>query len=1018
MKPEKESLKTLQYTQSVAKTIEFEVPKETREIIEAKFSHKPEDIFDIVITLLGEISDIYRNPDSTKNDIRNGEEKLRFCAEFLDNFKNTGRISSLDNYCLLIGAAAYYLSNLPGSSQVLIKAINYDLLNIDGDGLENLLYCLLAEKPLKTENLNKSKYIDYLKKISNTLETFNKDGIDYGLLKISNALEDSAFKIGTDREIFLSDIIFSILYKKKLISSWILLPKFTELSRDIWKSYLTTEKSIKTLWPSQILLGKADVYKGESCVIQLPTSSGKTKSTELIIRSSFLSGRTNIAVVIAPFKALCHEIKRDYKKAFKSENVRIDEINDILTQDDLNEFVTTDDKKSILILTPEKFYYLIHFDTTFIKNIGLIILDEGHQFDNGERGITYELLITFLNQNLPETTQKVLISAVISNATEISSWLNNNDNVITGNSLLPTKRNIGFFINEYQGYLQFVDYMIPQNKSFFVPRIFNITNLPLRKRESTPRVFPNLSKSNSVALYLAIKMSKNGISAIYCGTKRFVNAILKIVPEIYTRLPDYPKPLDFSNYLEINKISRLIERNLGTECTLFKAAKYGIFSHHADIPTGIKYTIEYGLQKEKIKTIVCTSTLAQGVNLPIKYLLIPNTTKADDYISVRDFQNLIGRVARAGKITDGCIIFTKEDSFFNKHNYDLLDANNSERCLSSLLEIIKEPNPFYHFSNKQDLVDLYIGRITIDEGIKRYLGKFYDEIDSDTKDDIKDKFQEKLRYIAKIESFFLLYGENLNNDTIKSFVENTLAYKLLEENDKEILLYILGEIALHIQETVESDKRIPLAKTMQGIQTTLKLSEFYNDNIDNILHCSSTIEILELFWPFLLENNIVYQFSYIENKDLLLESIKKWIHGASYYELWNILKIKENGKNTRFSKNIENVVNLFDSGINYNCCVMVNALAELIGDKDEHTTNMLKLLQRQLKYGLPTNKLICIYELGFCDRCLVQELEQFVNEEIDIDLIKFDLLKSKDSVLEVLSKYPSYFETVFERLSY
>ena len=360
MKPEKESLKTLQYTQSVAKTIEFEVPQQIRERIEARFSHRPEDIFDIVITLLGEISDIYRNPDSTKNDIRNGEEKLRFCAEFLDNFKNTGRISSLDNYCLLIGAAAYYLSNLPGSSQVLIKAINYDLLNIDGDGLENLLYCLLAEKPLKTENLNKSKYIDYLKKISNTLETFNKDGIDYGLLKISNALEDFAFKIGTDREIFLSDIIFSILYKKKLISAWILLPNYSELSLDIWKSYLSTEKSIKTLWPAQILLGQANVYKGASCVIQLPTSSGKTKSTELIIRSSFLSGRTNIAVVIAPFKALCHEIKRDYRKAFKSENINIDEINDILTQDDLNEFIIKEDKKTIIILTPEKFYYLIH----------------------------------------------------------------------------------------------------------------------------------------------------------------------------------------------------------------------------------------------------------------------------------------------------------------------------------------------------------------------------------------------------------------------------------------------------------------------------------------------------------------------------------------------------------------------------------------------------------------------------------------------------------------------------------
>ena len=154
------------------------------------------------------------------------------------------------------------------------------------------------------------------------------------------------------------------------------------------------------------------------------------------------------------------------------------------------------------------------------------------------------------------------------------------------------------------------------------------------------------------------------------------------------------------------------------------------------------------------------------------------------------------------------------------------------------------------------------------------------------------------------------------------------------------------------------------------------------------------------------------------NKELLLESVKKWINGYSYLDLWNMLKNPENGKKTRFSNNIENVVEFFDSGINYSCCVLINSIAELVGNKDEKTTNNLKFLQRQLKYGLPTNKEISIFELGFSDRCLVKELEQFVDEEIDIDLIKFDLLKSKDSVLEVLSKYPSYFETVFERLSY
>jgi cytochrome c biogenesis factor len=60
------------------------------------------------------------------------------------------------------------------------------------------------------------------------------------------------------------------------------------------------------------LLGKEGIFSGQSAVIQMPTSAGKTKSTEIIIRSAFMSQRTKIAVVVAPFKALCHEIERDY----------------------------------------------------------------------------------------------------------------------------------------------------------------------------------------------------------------------------------------------------------------------------------------------------------------------------------------------------------------------------------------------------------------------------------------------------------------------------------------------------------------------------------------------------------------------------------------------------------------------------------------------------------------------------------------------------------------------------------
>ena len=67
-------------------------------------------------------------------------------------------------------------------------------------------------------------------------------------------------------------------------------------------------------------------------------------------------------------------------------------------------------------------------------------------------------------------------------------------------------------------------------------------------------------------------------------------------------------------------------------------------------------------------------------------------------IKVRDFQNLIGRVGRAGKLTEGCIIFTnpnisnkKSQQWFDTIN--LLDLDNSEDCLSSLLSIF---TPFYN----------------------------------------------------------------------------------------------------------------------------------------------------------------------------------------------------------------------------------------------------------------------------------------------------------------------------------
>ena len=91
----------------------------------------------------------------------------------------------------------------------------------------------------------------------------------------------------------------------------------------------------------------------------MPTSSGKTASVNLILRSAFYSNRIDNALIIAPFRALCREIYRDINAHFTNDNkVIISEIFDLpeLPQDFS---IFNDDKKRVFVLTPEKLFVFI-----------------------------------------------------------------------------------------------------------------------------------------------------------------------------------------------------------------------------------------------------------------------------------------------------------------------------------------------------------------------------------------------------------------------------------------------------------------------------------------------------------------------------------------------------------------------------------------------------------------------------------------------------------------------------------
>ena len=112
---------------------------------------------------------------------------------------------------------------------------------------------------------------------------------------------------------------------------------------------------------------------------------------------------------------------------------------------------------------------------------------------------------------------------------------------------------------------------------------------------------------------------------------------------------------------------------------------------------------------------------------------------------------------------------------------------------------------------------------------------------------------------------------------------------------------------------------------------------------------------------------------------------------------------------------IDHVVDVCEGTLAYDGALVVGAVCEFIETLDQDGTgdliNRLQLFQKRLKYGLPTETTIAIYELGFSDRVIAQDLAASLNLTATQkkDLVKA-LKKDRDGAREVMEKYPNYFQ--------
>lgn len=1041
----------LKKTRAKAKMNEYGVPEE----LHIKVERETADLFILSVALIGEISiAIINHREECDKIIGESKKNLEFASRYFDAYLETQLDEGADDYYLLLGSVAYFLCDYIGSSKVLVGKLNILSLNLNAHGLEHCLGALLKnEFEHHTVKLDIDEYDELMKNIQSQYIGFFKTGQESGFEEIL-LLREKIYRSGSDIELFLIDAFAAIYYLRIHNSAINLLPQYTEISLDTWINTLSGGNLVKDIWPAQKELGEKGIYNGKSAVIQMPTSSGKTKAISLLIASRFLQGSTRYAVIIAPFRALCREISSDLESDFAyDEFIHINELSDILQDESTNFEMYSENEKTIIVSTPEKFIYLLKLRREIIEEIGLLIFDEGHLFDEPKRGMVYELLISMIKGLLGNRIQKILISAIIPNALQINEWLNGQEGItIANNTVKSTQRAIGFtdwgvWNQKLYANLFFVNPENLDEEEFYVPRLIPIADLEKKGRELNVRKFPDLDtqnrkvNNNDIALYYGLKLCVNGGVAIFAGKKDTANNMLNRLLDIKDRGYDISSFIKTSDNQEVQKIAALIGMNYGTDNVYYDAGKLGAFVHHAGISNGIKISIENAMREEKIHFLICTSTLAQGVNLPIRYLIITNMYQGKDKIRVRDFHNLIGRAGRSGLYTEGNIIFTETFVYNQKFNYSsgigykwdeykrFLDNRNSEFCSSRILFLVQK----CHIASWDDSVDVPMKDIifnyyTDSKNFEKRYNTYNEQMRAEhprLADNIKEVLDVTINSLGAIESFLMNY---LLEDTweecekeIENVLRNTLAWNLAtdeEKNDLQELLIVISKYCL--VNVNNSSERYVCSRTLLSVRNMQKIKMFVETAEIEIMKCTTTQELYCTVFPIIKEviQNKVY--NRLKDKNCLLLLGALWITGKSYLEI--LSSAQENSylieKRRKFRKlTIDDVVNICDQIFSYDMTVIISAIYEIVNNVSKNSEGIeliFKQLATELKYGLTYGTSTVLYEMGFCDREVSKAMKNYFDS---IDVLIFSksygkkfLKESENDISIILEDFPCVFK--------
>jgi helicase len=895
----------------------------------AHVANRPQDFY---ISLVGELFSCLHSPDTSRSDwAQLGNAFLQFATEMSDDQLGQYGISKEDS--MLFAATSFYFGNYPASAYLTMRRCSRPM---DNQSLLSGCFDFLVRPP----------------ELQSTIALEARSAIlsgDQGQIDtLIRALDDTARNALNEgpRTWVVATLLNRLIQNFGTSNLRAVLP---DGNNGFWtplvSSLVNRQPPTWEFFPSQIeAINGGLLLSGDTFSLQMPTGAGKTTLCEVLLYSHLKRHPNDVAVMLVPYRSLASELRGSLVPRLNALGIasRCAYGGTVPVGDELHEL----DNVQTIVATPEALSGLLGADPDFAGRIGLTIIDEGHLLDGAGRGISLELLLARMKGHPGRATRFVFISAIVPNVEEINTWLGGEDQTVIRSTYRPALAEFAALQTEGRGVGRVINLkMHPQesaDRQFIIDGFLGRSDFLYINPESGRQKTYDFNSIKTQAIAAARKVLPMGSTAIFAANKRGSQGAIGIAQSLVVQLQidlPMPRPNDFSRQDKLIQSIAYLQTEYGSDWIGTQSVQHGFVLHHGDIPQESREVLEGLIRDQDVKLVICTNTLAEGVNLPIRTLVLYSVQRRYGNGQVqnmltRDIKNLVGRAGRAGANTKGLLICANPDQW--ELVQPVAMQSPGEPVTGSLYSLIELMTGFISRNNIA-LDNQFLENNTIIHPLVDGIDSTLMELLSDEVNE--DEFIESAKQLAA-QTFAAAQLTNIPSDNLR---------KIFSLRAQRIVALQSSGRAAWARET---GAKIRLIDSVE--QTLLSMRDNWSEDIEQIVDDIRT-SVFQWAWTHReLRETVKDCFRLGENDDVenyrerFFAIAQLWMSGMRFRDIAETLTLQ-----------MDDLLGIYTTGISFSLQTLVeqgiSLLAKRLEIEEIEISEGVRLFPENLRFGVPNN---------------------------------------------------------------